>query len=90
MALQNNYKTGSAVKDLGCTIEEFKSYIESLWEPGMTWENYGRMGWHLDHDKPLSSFNLTKKEEFLIACHFTNIKPMWALDNIKKGAKIAA
>lgn len=82
-ALKNNYKTGSAVKDLGCSIEEFKKYIEERFKPGMSWENHGE--WHLDHIKPLANFDLTDREQFLEACHYTNYHPLWAIDNLKKG-----
>jgi hypothetical protein len=52
----------------------------------MTWDNYGER--HVDHIRPLSSFDLTVREEFLQACHFTNLQPLWAEENISKGAKL--
>jgi hypothetical protein len=54
----------------------------------MNWDNYGRKGWHIDHIKPLSSFDLTNKEQFKKACHYTNLQPMWYDENIKKEDKI--
>lgn len=60
-ALKNNQKTGSAIKDLGCSVEFLKEYLESKFRPGMSWDNYGPNGWHIDHIKPLGSFDLTKK-----------------------------
>lgn len=81
-AIRRSQKAGSAVSDLGCSIEQFKTYIESLFLPKMTWENYGE--WHIDHVKPLSKFDLTNPEEVKIACHYTNLQPLWAKDNIKK------
>ncbi len=80
-----NYKAGSAVNDLGCPIGFFKCYIEQRFQVGMTWDNYGRYGWHLDHIKPLSLFDLTNKEQFLQACHYTNYQPLWWKQNISKG-----
>lgn len=77
-------KQGSAVKDLGCTIEELRIYIESKFKPGMTWENYGITTWHIDHIIPLANFDLTNREEFLKACHYTNLQPLWAEENWKK------
>jgi len=86
-ALKNNCKTGSAVADLGCSIEELKKHLESKWQPGMTWDNYNYRGWHIDHVIPLSVFNLTDKEQLLKACHYTNLQPLWASDNLRKSGK---
>ena len=88
-ALKGNYKSGSAVKDLGCTIDEFKLYLESKFQPGMTWDNWGQHGWHIDHIKPLASFDLTDRKQMLEACHYTNLQPLWAEDNLIKGAVLA-
>lgn len=78
--------TGSAVRDLGCTLPEFVLYISQKFQPGMDWNNYG--SWHLDHIKPLSLFNLLNRDEFLVACHYTNYQPLWARDNIRKSNKV--
>lgn len=88
-ALKANYKSGSSVRDLGCTIEELKILIEKQFEEGMTWENWKIHGWHLDHIIPLANFDLTDRGQFLKACHYTNLQPLWASDNLKKGAKIS-
>jgi hypothetical protein len=85
--LQRN-KSGSAVRDLGCSLEELKKHIESKWQSGMSWENYGTNGWHIDHIIPLVSFNLADREQFLRACHYTNLQPLWAEENLSKGGKI--
>jgi hypothetical protein len=87
-ALNNKTKSGSAVKDLGCSIESFKTYLESKFQSGMTWNNYGYDGWHIDHIKPLSSFDLTDRKQFLEACHYTNLQPLWAQDNLIKSNKL--
>jgi len=87
-------KAGSAVRDLGCSIEFFKDYIEQLFhfdlKTGeiMTWENWGQFGWHMDHIVPLSSFDLTNREQFLKACHYTNLQPLWWWENLSKGKKV--
>ena len=83
----NAIKYGSAVRDLGCTIVEFKMYIEKQFKEGMTWDNWSLNGWHLDHILPLSSFDLTHKEEFLVAANYNNYQPLWAYDNRSKGGK---
>ena len=73
----------SIVKYLGCSIAEFKVYLESKFLPGMDWGNYGQRGWHIDHIKPLSAFS---DEEASSASHYINLQPLWAEDNFKKGS----
>jgi hypothetical protein len=92
--VRRNQKAGSAVKDLGCSTEELKVYLENKFychpktgEP-MTWDNWTIDGWHIDHIIPLSSFDLTNKEQFLKACHYTNLQPLWAEENLEKSNKI--
>lgn len=86
-AIKNEYRTSSAVNDLGCSIEEFKLYIESLFKSGMTWNNWSRTGWHIDHIIALAKFDLTNPEQLKKAVHHTNLQPMWAEDNWSKGIK---
>lgn len=81
-------KRGSSVRDLGCTMEEFIAYIETKFEAGMSWDNYGRDTWHLDHVRPLVSFNLEDPEQFKQAMHYTNLQPLWAEENLRKGSKL--
>lgn len=90
LAVKLNIKAGSSVRDLGCSIDEFKVYIASKFQPGMTWENYGQFGWHIDHIQPLCSFDLTNREQFLKANHYTNLQPLWATDNHKKNKKLGS
>lgn len=87
-ALKNNKKPGSHIKDLGCSVRKLKKYLESLFQPGMTWKNWGRGKgfWQLDHVIPLSSFDLTDREQLLKACHYTNLQPLWYKEHIKKTA----
>ena len=61
MAIKGGVRGGSAVRDLGCTILEFKTYIEAQFQPDMTWENWTMDGWHLDHKVPLAVFDLTDR-----------------------------
>lgn len=83
-ALRGNYKGGSAIRDLGCSVEKFMEHIASLFKYGMSWENYGE--WHLDHVKPLVLFDLSNRSEFLKASHFTNYQPLWAWANWSKNS----
>ncbi len=84
-ALKGNTKTGSAVRDLGCSIEELKIYLENKFQLGMTWKNYGE--WQIDHIIPLSAVDLTDRVQFKKVCHYTNLQPLWAIDNRSKGNK---
>ena len=87
-ALKGNVKNGSAVHNLGCTIEELKIHLENQFKEGMTWDNWKHDGWHIDHKKPLSKFDLTDPEQLKEACHYTNLQPLWWYDNIEKSDKI--
>ena len=84
-ALRRGTKSGSAVRDLGCSINELKNHLEKMFDMGMNWDNYGLDGWEIDHIKPLSWFDLTKREQLLAACHYSNLRPMWGVDNKSKG-----
>lgn len=92
IAITNGQKTGSAVKDLGCSIDELRFKFESKFYPdpqsgkSMTWGNYGE--WHIDHIKPLSKYNLGNPEELKKAVHYSNLQPLWAKDNWEKSNKI--
>ena len=83
--IRRNQRNKGTLELLGCSIEEFKNHLEQQFEPGMTWDNWGRSGWHIDHIKPLSSFDLTDPQQLAKATHYTNLQPLWAEDNIKKG-----
>jgi hypothetical protein len=80
-------KQGSAIVDLDCSIEEFKLYMESQFQFGMTWDNYGHKTWHIDHVRPLSSFDLLDPKQLKAACNYKNLQPLWAKDNLMKGGK---
>lgn len=89
-SIKSNQKAGSAIQDLGCTISELKIYLESKFQKGMTWNNWGKGNdkWNIDHIIPLSKFNLSNRIEFLKACHYTNLQPLWEVDNREKSNKI--
>ena len=74
----------SAVNLLGTDIETVRKYLESKFLKGMTWENHSLTGWTIDHIKPISKFDLTKEEEQKKCFHYTNLQPLWYIDNIRK------
>jgi hypothetical protein len=82
IALKKGQKTGSAVDDLGCSVMDLQTYLEDKFQAGMTWENYGE--WQIDHKIPLASFDLTDRNEFLLACHYSNLQPLWKNDHFQK------
>lgn len=83
-ALKGKNKSSNTVTLLGCDIDKFKLYLESLWEDGMSWDNYGRHGWHIDHIRPCHSFDLSNESEQLSCFHYSNQRPLWATDNLKR------
>jgi len=85
LALKNNQKQGSTLEALDCSFEQLKKHLESKFQPEMSWDNYGKNGWHIDHIKPLSIFNLKDNEQYKEAFRYTNLQPLWAEDNLKKG-----
>ena len=71
---------------VGCGIDALKKHIELKFQDGMSWDNYGK--WHIDHVRPCSSFDLSKPEEQSKCFHYSNIQPLWAEENLRKGAKL--
>lgn len=84
--MRGRIKNGSAVKDLGCSIEDLRAHLEKLFKPNMNWQNYGfgEGKWNIDHIIPLSKFNLKDRNQFLKACHYSNLQPLWHVENIRK------
>lgn len=79
-------KNKKTIELLGAEISIVKSYLEKQFKLGMTWENYGKNGWHIDHIIPLVSAK--SREEMEKLCHYTNLQPLWAIDNLRKGKTI--
>lgn len=69
---------------VGCSAEDFKKYIETLFSEGMNWDNYGVGGWHIDHIIPCSAFDMSIEEDQRKCFHYTNCQPLWEKDNLKK------
>lgn len=85
--LRGTNKSASSLDLVGCSWRDLRLQIEARWLEGMTWENYGRKGWHIDHIRPLASFDLDDPDQRRTACHYTNLQPLWWRDNLSKGAK---
>ena len=81
---QEARKAGRTTELVGCTWAELRRHLELQFAPGMTWEN--RNAWHIDHIRPCASFDLTDPEQQKECFHYTNLQPLWAEENIKKGA----
>lgn len=89
LALFNNglFKEKSILKYIGCDIDFLKNHLEKQFKEGMTWENYGNKGWHIDHIIPCASFDLTDDDQAKKCFHYTNMQPLWWYDNLSKGVK---
>lgn len=78
--IKGKFKAGSAIKDIGAPMDVVKKHIESQFYGDMSWDNHGAY-WELDHIKSLSTFDLTNREEFLMAVHYTNLQPLTKEDH---------
>jgi len=85
LKLKNITKNNKTFEIIGCTPQELKQHIENKFTEGMKWELIGRYI-HIDHIIPLCSANT--EEEIYKLCHYTNLQPLWAIDNMKKGGKL--
>jgi len=102
LRINNIKKTHNSIDLLGCSISFLKNHLESKFTSGMTWENRGNNGWHIDHIKPCASFDLSDPEQQKQCFHYTNLQPLWAtreiamsygegidyIGNIEKGVKL--
>ena len=89
--LSGRKKNRHTAEYLGCSIEELRTYLEAQFSPGMSWDNYGK--WHIDHIRPLHSFDFGSpagkglERRLHEAWNFSNLRPLWASENIAKGSK---
>jgi len=86
LKLNNISKRNKTFDLVGCNPQELMIHLENRFQDNMTWDNYGLYGWHIDHIVPLSSAKT--EEEIYKLCHYTNLQPLWAEENIKKSNKI--
>jgi hypothetical protein len=84
----NSKRKTKSMELLGCSVKEAREHIEKQFKEGMTWNNYTYNTWHIDHIIPCASFDLTDPEQQKKCFHYTNLQPLWAKENMSKGAKI--
>jgi hypothetical protein len=73
---------------IGCSTKQLAKHLESQFSKGMSWENYGIEGWHVDHILPCSSFNHNDPRHVAQCWHWTNLRPLWAKENMLKSDEI--
>ena len=87
---RKGYSSTSVIRGIGCTRIELIAHLEKGFQIGMTWENYG--DWHIDHIIPLASAKVASFDETVTnlsrLSHYTNLQPLWAADNMAKGARM--
>jgi hypothetical protein len=86
-ALKGETKSLSTMFLIGCEADYLMYHLQSQFTKGMSWDNYGRVGWVVDHIKPCALFDLSKKSEQLLCFNYTNLQPLWEEDNLKKANK---
>ena len=85
LALQGKSKSKRTLELLGCTVKYLIEHLEKQFQPGMNWQE--RHLFHIDHIRPCSSFALTDPKQQSECFNYTNLQPLWAIDNMVKGAK---
>lgn len=83
--LKGKGKSGTTRELLGCTLPELVAHLESTFQPGMNWDNYGE--WHVDHRIPCDSFRPLTEDSLRRCFHFKNLQALWGIDNIVKSNK---
>lgn len=84
-AVKGHVKSKRTKELLGCSVEHLMNHLEAQFKEGMTWDNYGE--WHIDHIKPCAMFDFSKEEHQKACFHYTNLQPLWAVENIRKSDK---
>lgn len=87
LAIKGFSKAATTMKLVGCSPGALRAHLESKFRPGMNWENYGLRGWHIDHIRPCASFDMSDPEQQRQCFHYLNLQPLWAVENLKKGAR---
>lgn len=80
-------KPARTMEITGCTVQQLKAWLETQFRPRMSWANFGH-GWHIDHVLPCASFDLSDKDQVRQCFHYTNLRPLWAKENLRKSDTI--
>lgn len=86
--LKVNKISHSSIDLIGCSKDELINHLSALFKPGMTLENHGVHGWHVDHVIPCAKFDLTNADQLKQCFHYTNLQPLWCNENWEKGSKV--
>jgi len=84
LKVQNVEKSSATWELCGCDLTTLKNHLEIQFKDGMSWNQRGK--WHIDHIRPVCSFDLSDVEQQKECFHYTNLQPLWAIDNMRKGA----
>lgn len=89
-ALKGSPKSKSSMRLIGCSTAELKLHLENRFSEGMSWDSYGKGSecWNVDHIKPCAHFDLRNPDEQSACFHYTNLQPLWELENTLKGCKL--
>jgi hypothetical protein len=87
-AVTRDQRIGTTMQLVGCSAASLRAHLQDQFLPGMTWDNFG--GWEIDHIRPCASFDLTDPAQQRQCFHYTNLQPLWAEDNRRKAATMAA
>ena len=80
-------KSFKTIELIGCSIPKMRKHLEKKFKKGMTWQNHGRYGWHIDHIRPLEKFDLSDPKQQLVAFNYKNCQPLWWRENLEKANK---
>lgn len=81
-ALMGKGKSKRTMELCGCSVAQLKAHIEAQWKEGMSWANHGE--WEIDHRAPCAIFDLSNPQHQRICFHYTNLQPLWKLENREK------
>ena len=82
-----DYKEESCLELIGAEVDDIKNYLEAQFVEGMSWNNWTKDGWHLDHRRPCATFDLSDKQQQKVCFNWRNLQPLWGTENTTKRDK---